>query len=268
MEIKGTKALVTGASSGIGKALAERLASGGSQVWGTSRNPRAIEWPVGITPLELDLGSSESIEAAWNSQSMDALKFDIVVNNAGFGFFGRFSNAEFDDIEALLDALLIGTMKLCRLAVPGLIERRGYLVNVSSMATDFPVPFMSAYNAAKAGLSGFTESVVIETSASGMKTIDFRPGDICTAFNSNMIRKNSKIPNEGCMDRVWKRIEERISKSPDPEVAADKLARCISKDRTGTIRTGTFFQSKLAPLLARLAPNSLVRSGNLAYYTK
>ncbi len=268
MEIKGSKALVTGASSGIGRAIAEQLRANGAEVWGTSRNPPGEGWPDGVTPLILELGSSDSIEAAWRSQSMDSIGFDIVVNNAGYGAFGRFAEIDFEDWEAQVRALLVGTMKVSRLALPGLVERSGYLVNVSSLAADFPVIFMSGYNAAKAGLSGFTESLVIEFKTSGLKVVDFRPGDIRSSFNANMLQKTGKNPEEGCVTRVWRRIEERLSASPEPEFAARKLVACISRDQVGTIRVGTFFQARVAPLLARLAPTSLTRAANVAYYTK
>jgi len=214
------------------------------------------------------LDSPELVEEAWDSQAMGKLELDLVVNNAGFGAFGRYLDTPFNVWESQVNALLLGTMKLSQLALPGLMERKGCLVNVSSIAADFPVPYMSAYNVAKAGLSAFTESVIIETKASGVKVIDLRPGDIKTAFNRNMVRKSGKNANEGCMPRVWRRIEERISKSPEPTLVAEKLLKCIQRDRSGTIRAGTFFQATLAPLLARLVSRSVTRSGNIAYYTK
>jgi NAD(P)-dependent dehydrogenase (short-subunit alcohol dehydrogenase family) len=268
MEIKGVNALVTGASSGIGRAIAIELVENGARVWGTSREPGNVEWPTGVQPLKLSLDRPDLVDEAWESQSMDLIGFDLIVNNAGYGVFGRYVDVPFEVWEKQIQALLAGTMKLCQLALPGLIERRGCLVNVSSIAADFPVPFMSAYNVSKAGLSAFTESVIIETSASGMKAIDFRPGDIKTGFNRNMVRNLGKNTNEGCMGKVWRRIEERVLKSPEPKMVATKLIKCIQRDKSGTIRAGTFFQATLAPLLSRLVTRSLARSGNIAYYTK
>lgn len=268
MEISGIKALVTGASSGIGRAIAVALVSRGARVWGTSRNPEKVQWPEGVEPLRLSLDSTELVEEAWESQSMDRVEWDLVVNNAGFGGFGRYLDTPFDDWESQVKTLLLGTMKLSHLALPRLIERKGCLVNVSSIAADFPVPYMSAYNVAKSGLSAFTESLIIETKASGVKVIDLRPGDIKTAFNRNIVKKSGKNINEGCVPRVWRRIEDRISKSPEPSLVAKKLLKCIQQDRSGTVRAGTFFQASLAPLLVRFVSRNLARSGNIAYYTK
>ena len=268
MQLTGTKALVTGASSGIGKAIASRFLGEGVEVWGTSRDPDSARLLPDIHSARLDIGCTNQIDADWHSQGLDKIDFDIVVNNAGSGVFGRFSTSDFDNWQSQIETLLVGTMKVTRLALPNLIERKGYLVNVSSLAAEFPVPFMSAYNAAKAGLSAFTESVILETQASGMRALDLRPGDIKSEFNKNMTVKRGKIENQGCMNKVWSRIEKRISESPSPDVVADKLCQAIQKDRTGIVRVGTRFQAVLAPLICRLVPGSWARAGNISYYTK
>jgi short-subunit dehydrogenase len=268
MRLRGSKALVTGASSGIGEAIASRFLSEGAEVWGTSRNPASKRFLPGIRPLRLDISRFSQIEADWREQELEAVGFDIVVNNAGSGVFGRFAESDFEDWKSQIEMLLIGTMKVTRLVLPGLIEREGYLVNVSSLAAEFPVPFMSAYNASKAGLSAFTESVILETQPSGMKAIDLRPGDIKTGFNCNMMVKSGKIENQGCVNKVWRRIEKRISESPSPDLVADKLCKAIRKDRAGVVRAGTRFQACLAPLLRRFVPAGWTRAGNISYYTE
>lgn len=268
MEIRGAKVLVTGASRGIGKAIAEALLARGALVWGASRDPGKATWSKGVRPLQLDLGSCSGIEAAWKSQNMEALGFDIVINNAGSGAFGRFDEVDFEVWKAQVAILLLGPMKLSRLALPGLSARGGYLVNVSSLAVEFPIPFMSAYNAAKAGLSAFSESLIIESFGSDLKVIDLQLGDIKTAFNDSIVKEMGKNKIGVCADTVWKRIEKRISKSPTPESVVAKLLRCIQGDKIGVIRAGTFFQTALAPLFSRLAPQKLIRMINRSYYGK
>ena len=266
MDIRGTRALVTGASKGIGKAIAEALVAQGAIVWGTSRNPENCDWSKGIKPLRLDLSSLASIEAAWNSQSMESLEFDIVVNNAGSGAFGRFDEFDFDVWENQIGVLLTGPMRLSRLALPGLRKRNGYLVNVSSLAVEFSIPFMSAYNAAKAGLSAFSESLVIESVGSELKVIDFQLGDFKTDFNYSVVKKISKNEIGVCADAVWGRIKRRISVSPTPDAAADKLLRCIQWEKRGVIRAGTMFQVHLAPFFSRLVSRKFLRAINISYY--
>jgi len=268
MDIRGARALVTGASKGIGKAIAEALVAQGAVVWGTSRNPENYDWPKGVKPLQLDLSSVASIETAWDSQRMESLEFDIVVNNAGSGAFGRFDNFDFEVWENQIDVLLVGPMSLSRLALPGLRKRKGYLVNVSSLAAEFPIPFMSAYNTAKAGLSAFSESLVIESVGSDLKVLDFQLGDFKTDFNYSVIKKIGKNEIGVCAYAVWERIKRRISTSPTPDTAADKLVRCIQKEKRGVIRAGTMFQVRLAPLFSRLIPRNIIRAINISYYVK
>ena len=206
MRLKGSKALVTGASSGIGKAIALRLLSEEAEVWGTSRDPEAARFVPGIQSVRLDISCVKQIDADWHTQGLDTIDFDIVVNNAGAVFLAfplRLRGLAVPSRDSLG-----GTMKVTRLVLPNLIDRKGYLVNVSSLAAEFPVPFMSAYNASKAGLSAFTESVILESQASGLKAIDLRPGDVRSEFNKNMTVKRGKIEDQGCMNKVWRRIEK------------------------------------------------------------
>ena len=268
MEVSGAKALVTGASRGVGLAIAKALLEKGAMVWGTSRVPEEVNWPEGVTPLRMDLSSSEAIETAWLDQGLGEIEFDIVVNNAGSGAFARYEELPFETWEAQIDLLLLGAMKIARLALPGLKERKGYLVNVGSLAAEFPIPFMSAYNAAKAGLSAFTESLVIESVGSGLKVVNLELGDLKTDFNRSVVVKIGKNEIGVCADTVWKRIERRISSSPTPDIAANQLLRCIEKEKIGRIRAGSRFQTIFAPLFSRLAPRNLIRTINISYYGK
>ncbi len=268
MEIAGSKALVTGASRGVGAAIARALMDQGAEVWGTSRDPGQVEWPEGLRPLQLDLGAASRIEQAWNEQRLSDIGFDIVVNNAGSGAFGRFEEMEFEVWESQIQTLLLGVMKLTRLALPDLLERGGYLVNVGSLAAEFPIPFMSAYNAAKAGLSAFTESLVIESLGSDFKIVNLELGDLKTDFNRSVFKKTSKNEIGVCADTVWRQIERRIYVSPTPDTAANQLLRCIQKEKIGRIRAGSRFQTIFAPLFSRLAPRNLIRTINISYYGK
>lgn len=268
MELKGARALVTGASRGVGQAIARALLEEGSLVWGTSRSPESVEWPDGLSPVRLDLASPEAIETAWREQGLGDLEFDIVVNNAGAGAFGRFEDLSFAEWEQQIDTLLIGSMKVAHLALPALKAKGGYLVNVGSLAAEFPVPFMSSYNAAKAGVTAFSESLAIEAVGTDLKVVNLELGDFKTDFNHSVVKKISKNEIGVCADTVWKRIERRISVSPTPDTAANQLLRCIQKEKKGLIRSGTRFQTFWAPLFSRLAPRKLIRIFNISYYGK
>jgi len=183
-------ALVTGASAGLGRAFAEILLADGVRVWGTARAPArltdlAVRFPELFTPLVLDLDNPDAAEAAFVRAAKSAGgSFDLVINNAGSGVFGTFDGLDGDVWQRQVGGMLGTTMRLTHLALNGMRRRgKGCIVNVSSLAVDFPLPFMSGYNVAKAGLSALTESLIVETRGSDIKVIDFRPGDYRTEFN-------------------------------------------------------------------------------------
>lgn len=259
-------AFVTGASSGLGRAFAAMLLSEGVRVWGTSRDPRRLEgFGAGFSPCALDLARGDAAEAAFAGAGAEAGGFDLVVNNAGYGIFGEFGGTEWAVWEAQLGALLGTTLRLARLAARGMGERgRGCLVNVSSLAAEFPLPFMSGYNVAKAGLSALSESLIFEFRGTGVTIIDFRPGDYRTAFNQAMLPLNS-APGARTA-RAWASLERMLRAAPPPERAAADLRRALARGRSGTVRSGGFLQARLAPLAARALPEAWKRAVQARYF--
>ena len=259
-------AFVTGASAGLGAAFGSMLLDEGVRVWGTARDPARLPARAGFFPVALDLGDAAGAEQSFLRAAAEAGGgFDLVVHNAGYGVFGAFAEADFAVWQAQIDAMLGTTLRLVHAALrPMLARNRGCLVNVSSLAAEFPLPFMSGYNAVKAGLSAFSESLILETRGTGVSVIDFRPGDYHTAFNQAMLRPSASAPEPAA--RVWRRLEDHLRAAPAPARAAADLRRALQHRRHGTVRSGAFFQARLAPLLARLAPLALRRAALQAYY--
>jgi short-subunit dehydrogenase len=266
-------AFVTGASGGLGRAFAAMLLTEGVRVWGTARDPARLAGLVAQHPgrfeaVALDLADGAAAERAFGEAGRAAGGFDLVINNAGFGRFGAFDDTEFAVWQAQVDAMLAATMRLAHAAVRGLRARdRGCLVNVSSLAVEFPLPFMSGYNAVKAGLSAFSESLIIETRGANFAVIDFRPGDYRTAFNHAMHTSVSAQPTaDARRARAWRALESHLAAAPPPGRAAADLRRALLRRRSGTVRSGSFFQARLAPLFARLAPDAWRRFVAARYF--
>jgi len=142
---------------------------------------------------------------------------------------------------------------------------------VSSLAAEFPLPFMSGYNAAKAGLSAFSESLMIEVAGTGVIVIDFRPGDYRTGFNETMqpSEDNPAAPAPPAavrMQSVRTALDAHLRAAPAPGRAAADLRRALRRGRSGTIHSGEWRQVRLAPLLARLAPASWRRAVAARYF--
>lgn len=259
-------AFITGASSGLGSAFAAMLLDDGVRVWGTARDAARLPARENFFPIALDLADPAAAEKKFLGAADEADgMFDLVVHNAGYGVFGPFVPADFAVWQAQLGALLVAPMRLAQAALrPMLARNHGCLVNVSSLAAEFPLPFMSGYNTAKAGLSAFGESLILETRGTAVSVIDFRPGDYRTTFNQSMHRlSTAPVKIEA---RVWRRLEDNLQAAPPPAHAAADLRRALLRRRRGVVRSGGFFQARLAPLFARFAPLTLRRLALEVYY--
>lgn len=265
-------AFVTGASAGLGRAFCEMLLAEGVRVWGTARDPArlgALAVRPGFTAVALDLADPEGAVRALAQATVAAGgAFDLVVQNAGFGVFGSFAATDFAIWQRQLDALLGATARLSHAALgPMLARGRGCLVHVTSLATDFPLPYMSGYNLAKAGLSALSESLVVETRGTGVTVIDFRPGDYRTDFNQAMHRPSATAPTgDPRLTRAWQRLEAHLQSAPPPARAAVDLRRALWRRRSGVVRSGGFFQACLAPAFAALLPAPVRRALAARYF--
>ena len=258
-------ALVTGASSGLGLAFARLLRDEGLAVWGASRTPDESAKAEGWRPVQLDLTEPASLRSAIEQVRREAGGApDVLVNNAGAGVFAGFARFPQDQISRQLQLMLEGPIQLTRAFWPEMLERRrGAVVNVASLAAEFPLPALSIYTAAKAGLAGFSRALMLESAGSGVQVVDFQPGDFKTDFNKVAVRPAGGEPWER---RAWGRFEELLEHGPLPAQAAADLRRALMSGRSGTVATGEFFQARLAPLLQRLVGRSVVRHFIRKYY--
>jgi short-subunit dehydrogenase len=262
-------AFVSGASKGLGLAFARMLLADGVRVWGSSRDPARLaglcaSHPAAFSPVALDLADGPgAVRALGDASSAAGGGFDIFINNAGYGVFGDFAATEAAVWRSQLDGMLGTVLELSHAAFRQMRSRnRGCLVHVSSIAAELPIPFMSGYNMAKAALSALSESLMFEARGSGITVVDFRPGEYQTEFNRSML----KDPPTESTRRAKAAIERVSGGSPAPERAALDLRRALLANRSGVVRSGSAFQARVAPLLARLAPPSWVRWGIARYY--
>ena len=260
--------LVTGASSGIGLAIAKSLADRGHEVWGTSRNLERISKIPRLHPIRLDLADRHSIEEAFASTLADAGHLDVLINNAGAGHFGPAEVLPLDTITSQFQILVFGQIQLMQLALQHMRPRgEGLIVNVSSLASRLPVPFMAAYNSAKAALASFTMSIQLEFAHPNVRIVDLQPGDIRTDFNQGVIVSDEIDRYETKICRAWEIVERNLKNAPGPELVARKIVSLIeSTDPPPRLTVGNVFESKIAPLIFRFLPQRLRVWGLKKYY--
>ncbi|MDB4473857.1 SDR family NAD(P)-dependent oxidoreductase [Opitutaceae bacterium] len=266
---------VSGASSGLGRAIAELWLRNGYAVWGTARQRERL---TGLAenpdfhPVEMDLRDRDRMLDAFSTAERDAGGFSVVVNNAGFGVYGELGEVSEEVWSDQITSMLTNLMMLVRNQVSALRARGApaTLVNVSSLAVEFPLPYMSGYNVAKSGLSALSESLMLELKATEIRVIDFRPGDFRTQFNAAMapILDPVTSPQVGDNDLkiAWDVLQKNLAEGPQPEVAAQDLWTAVARGRQGIIRTGDWFQARLAPILNRLVPQGLARIVRWRYF--
>ena len=262
-------AFVTGASTGLGRAFTAMLLAEDVRVWGTSRDAARLadlaQLPGGrFTPVVLDLRDGAAADRAFVQADATA-HFDLVINNAGYGVFGGFASTDFEHWREQLEVMLVNTARLSHAALRVMLARQhGALVNISSLAAEFPLPFQSAYNVAKSGLTALNESLMLEVAGTGVVVLDVRPGDYRTDFETSVRRPPGRTTPQ--MERVWAAFAAMMQTGPAPKHAADALRRALLRRRSGTVRTGRFFQAVLGPLLTRLSSLELRRKGQARYY--
>lgn len=263
------KVFLTGASSGIGLAIAKSLSARGDEIWGTSRDPARIPQLSGLRPIQLDLSDSNSIEQAFKTALSDAGYFDVVINNAGSGHFGAAEHLSGAVIESQFQILVFGQLQLMRLALAAMRARgHGLVINVTSLASRLPVPFMAAYNAAKAAIAAYTMSIQLELPDSNVRIVDLQPADILTSFNDAVPQTDEPDPRyRERVGKTWVAVDRNMKNAPPPDLVAKHVLRLIdSPNPPPRITVGDTFQSKVAPFIFRFLPQRVRVWGLKMYY--
>jgi short-subunit dehydrogenase len=186
IRLSGAVALITGASAGIGQAVAAKFAAEGARVLVHGRDrdrTREVAREIGGTPLPADLASpAERQRLAADAQDTFG-RVDVLVNNAGFGWSGALAEMTVDKIRRLVEVDLLAAVELTHAVLPGMLERgRGGVCFVTSIAGRTGVAGEAVYSAAKAGLDTFAESLRLETARSGVHISVVVPGVVSTGF--------------------------------------------------------------------------------------
>jgi NAD(P)-dependent dehydrogenase (short-subunit alcohol dehydrogenase family) len=259
--------LLTGASSGIGAALCEALLEQGACVWGTSRRGEVPHAHPNYHHLVLDLCDEASIRTAVEQGLHESGGFDALINNAGEGLYGSLEALTPDQTRRQFEVLFFGPLHLCTLLLPSFRQRRsGVILNVTSLAARFPIPFMGAYSAAKAALASATEILRLETHGQGIRIVDLQPGDIRTEFHEATRAAEEKDGSyQAARDAAWKVIDQNMRNAPGTACVVREILRLMDHPAPRSV-AGEFFQTRIAPLAQRLLPHAWAQSAIRMYY--
>lgn len=262
------KIFISGASSGIGRAMAVLLIEQGHEVWGTSRSTTRLTSLSKLHPIELDLAERDSIERGFKRALTEAGHFDVVINNAGSGHFGPAENLSGETIAGQFQVLVFGQLQLMQLALPNMRDHgHGLIINVTSLAARLPVPFMAAYNSAKAALSAYIMSMQLELPDAKIRIVDLAPADICTEFNDDIAPDEQDPRYAARVAKTWGAVERNMKAAPKPELVARRVLSLIEQTNPPPrLTVGGAFQAAVAPLIFRFLPQRVRLWGLKMYY--
>jgi len=268
-----TVVLITGASSGIGKACAERLARRGYRVFGTSRRapfPPAPTPPGQPVMLQMDVTQDESVRRAVDFIVREAGRLDVVVNNAGFGIAGAVEDTSMEEAKSQLETNFFGVLRVCRAALPVMrAQGEGLIVNISSLGGVIALPFQALYSASKFAVEGLTEALRLEVRPFGIRVTRIEPGDMRTGFTDQRVRVAAWTRESAYgpyAERVLQVVEHDERSGGSPEAVAALLERIIrSSNPAPRYRVGPAFQ-RLAAILKGILPARLFEWALAKYY--
>ena len=218
-------ALVTGASSGIGAAIARRLASDGLRVFGTSRKP-FDSGQSGIEPVVLDVTDDDSVRAAIDLVLDKSGRLDVLINNAGTTLVGALEETSTDEARWLLETNLLGVHRVTRAALPHLRARKGHAVIIGSIAGFLAKPGEGFYSATKHALEGYADVLRLELSPFGVRVALVEPGFVRTNFAS--IARAVATPLE-IYDVLRHAMRDGLVRDVEGGVEAAEVAACVSR---------------------------------------
>jgi NAD(P)-dependent dehydrogenase (short-subunit alcohol dehydrogenase family) len=254
-------ALVTGASSGIGEATAERLALAGYKVYGTSRRA-APAGPRSFAMLSLDVTSDASVEAAINTLMRLEGRIDLLVNNAGFSLApaGAVENS-MEQARAIFDTNFFGIVRMTRAVVPHMRHRGGRIINIGSVLGFLPAPYMALYAATKHAVEGYSESLDHELRTRGIRVSVIEPAYTQTQFDAHLLDADSKLDEyRDIRAALVPRVRELVEGGDKPDVVADTVLKAARAARPKLRYTAGGRASRLR-FLRRYAPAGIMDAG-------
>lgn len=243
MKLKGRTALVTGASSGIGKETVKILLEEGATVYAAARRAEKMAdlKAAGARVIPLDITQEGSLVSAVNQIAKESGSVDILVNNAGYGSYGAVEDVPLEEARRQFDVNIFGLARLTQLVLPGM-RKNGYgkIVNISSIGGKIYTPLGAWYHATKHALEGFSDSLRFETAPFGIDVVVVEPGGVATEWGQiavdNLRKTSAKGAYADLADRAAARTEKMYTSGnlSHPSVIAKVIRKAVTVGRPKT----------------------------------
>ena len=257
-------ALITGCSSGIGRALAEAFKADGYRVYAAARKGEDLQRlnADGFTAIKLDVNDAGDIDRACERLKTETGRLDVLVNNAGYGAMGPLLDGGAEAMRRQFETNVFSLVELTRACFPLLRASRGLVVNIGSVSGVMVTPFAGAYCASKAAVHALSEALRLELAPFAIELMEVQPGAIASSFGSQASAEAEQLIRA---DSPWWPLREGIrararasqnKPTPAADFAATLLAAVRKPKRPALLRIGN--GSRALPLLARWVPRSLL----------
>lgn len=252
--------LITGASSGIGKAIAEFLLHKGFRVFGTSRNPEKLQNLPDFPLLALDVTKPETIAAAISEIMEKTGKIDVLVNNAGIGITGPIEETPDEEIKKAFDTNYFGPLNVIKAVLLGMRKNRsGLIINITSIAGYMGLPYRGIYSASKGALELTTEAYRMELKDFNINMTNVAPGDFATniaagRYHAPVIKGS---PYEKPYGNTLKVMNQHVDAGKDPNLMAEVIFKIIQLEHPRAhYKVGDTMQ-KFSIVLKRILPDKI-----------
>lgn len=260
--------LITGGSSGIGKAIGEFLLEKGFVVYGTSRNASAIS-NSNINLVDLDVRNPDSIKACVSKIIELEGKIDVLINNAGVGITGPLEEIPLEEIKNNFETNVFGPIETMKAVLPQMrLQKSGLIINITSIAGYMGLPFRSVYSSSKGALELITESLRMETKAFGVHITNVAPGDFATDIASR--RFHAPVIKGSAYEKVYQTqldmMNDHVSGGSNPIEMAVAIHKIIeTKNPKVHYKVGAFMQ-KFSIVLKRILPDKTYEKMLMNHY--
>ena len=247
MAIDKTKpVLITGCSTGIGRATAERLAADGWNVYATARRPDSIEdlKGAGCKTLALDVTDEKSMEGAVGEVEGDGGSIGALINNAGYSQSGAVETIPMDSVRRQFETNVFGLMRMCQLVLPGMRKAgSGRIVNISSMGGKLTFPGGGVYHATKHAVEALSDALRFEVAGFGIDVVVIEPGLIVTNFGEAAVGSMAEVESDGPYGKFNADVARVTAGAYEgglarfgggPEKVAAKIAKALGARRPST----------------------------------
>lgn len=253
-KVKGKIVVITGATSGIGRATAELFAENGAQVICIARRMAQDFYSI-----PADITDASAVKNAVAEIKEKFGRIDVLINNAGMGISGAVEDTEISDAHAIFELNFFGALNMIKEVVPVMREcGGGTIVNISSVAAELAIPFQSFYSATKAALSSLSSALRGELAPFGIKVCAILPGDVKTDFTSS--RRKNACDNPAYGDRVTRSVAvmEKDERNGLPPRAIARIAVKLASHKNPPVKVAGGRKYALFLFLNRILPARLV----------